>query len=896
MRQYNMKPWAGILSVVLTAVFVLTSEIVTAQQNPRVANPGGGINVQTPPPPPAPPEEKKEEPPAAPPPAPPAEAPPTQPPQQPPAGVPPATPPGSQPPPTQPPQSGASASDTPLLGANLPLPNPVTDEGGNLPEPEPVPDELEEEGGDEKRFNILVKGRTIEQVLDEINKKSGAVVRAMESAAGQKVDLKATQKTVRQILDEIVVGKDLTWIRRADGTYEVWDKPSFVEKELRKRVIRRVFPLRFVNVMDVQTAIEGVKSDVGAIASNPRTNELIVTDLPDKVALIESLLSEIDVQLYTRAFKIKHTNFEELQGRLPDLKSPAGMIQVDAINRLIIVTDTFEKIKQMEQIIELLDIDLPVKVYHLNSIGIESEDAQAMVEDIIIPLATEDALIQYNESQSTLLVKDVAEVHDRILEVLKFMDNTPKQIWIEGEIMLVSRDYSFDLGTEISYSGNLTDAITGGLIDSLLPSGTETTFANDKSVFPLVTSGANGLHLMNLTGNLEVTMDALMSDDKTRILLQPRALVRNNEEVAINITQENPQGTTFQNTGFNNGGTNNGFIGSSIINVVTGLTLVLLPSINNRGLIEMELDFENSTPEEKTIQIAGEPNTAIARNSQRIQTILIIPSGETRVLGGLISRSNGNGQSGIPYLSKIPWVGWLFGRRTESESERNLLFFLTPTIVEEKPQIDVIDLSVNATARAMHPASLDPTTSFSSEGPIEINPIPEDLIPYIRQASPEPSVGETDDLIILPQSDEATSSTVGSAFPDYEIIEGVLTDEPSEIKLTAYEPLPFTGPGAEMLSSGKAISGSIGGGGSAGAKPRLNSRAVKNALANLKVPKTATPAAAGQPKVPGQAVPGQVPPGQPAVINPQSQPHQIPIPVQPSAQPGIPAAGQPGAR
>ena len=100
--------------------------------------------------------------------------------------------------------------------------------------------------------------------------------------------------------------------------------------------------------------------------------------------------------------------------RLAELKSEAGMIQADAINRRIIVNDRFQKLRQMEQLLEMLDVDRPMLMYHLNSIGIESSDAQDLVDNVIEPNATQDAFIYYNESQGVLIVKDVVDVHNMI--------------------------------------------------------------------------------------------------------------------------------------------------------------------------------------------------------------------------------------------------------------------------------------------------------------------------------------------------------------------------------------------------------------------------------------------------------------------------------------------------
>jgi type IV pilus assembly protein PilQ len=63
-------------------------------------------------------------------------------------------------------------------------------------------------------------------------------------------------------------------------------------------------------------------------------------------------------------------------------------------------------------------------------------------------------------------------------------------------------------------------------------------------------------------------------------------------------------------------------------------------------------------------------------------TQVIIRDGETMVIGGVFIDSQSNGSGGIPYLSRVPVLGWLFKNKTESVSKQELLIFLTPSIVK----------------------------------------------------------------------------------------------------------------------------------------------------------------------------------------------------------------------
>lgn len=803
----------------------------------------------------------------------------------------PQAPPGSAPERTPRPRQGAGtksavAGDNAAPTGQVPPPpeNPIV-EGANVPEP-PVEEELPEtEPG--AKVTVIVRQQPIEKIFDTINEKAGVTVRAKGAVTGVKVDLTAKDKTVPEILNELIGSQEWTWIRREDGSYELWDKASFITSVLKQQVQRRVFRLRHVVATDVLPAVEGVKSEVGLVAANPRTNELIVTDVPDKIALVESLLAEIDVPLWTRTFRVRWADFQAIQERLEAVKSPSGSLQLDPINRVIIATDTFSKIKEMEQLLELIDKDRPIMLYNLNSIGLEGADAQEMIERFITPLVTPDTLVEFNDTQSQLLIQDIPEVHERILEVLRALDHAPRQIWIEGEILEVTQEYDLEFGADFSFSGNMSDAIKDGLIAPFVSDGSSDDGGDGddggsavgvdpmSDGFPVFSMGGSGITVRSLAGDTKLELKAMMSDSNTRLLLQPRALVRNGEEVTVDLTEENPQVTTFFN-GFNGGGNNNNnFASSSITFVPTGLAIALTPTISNRGLIEMEIDFENSTPIfVENIDTPQGPQDAVGRNSQRIQTVLVIPSGETRVLGGLTRRQEANSNGGVPFLSRIPYIGWLFGKMTKSNDTRNLLFFLTPTIVQEEPQVDVIQIPVNPPAKA----SLQDEAARPVAAPPAINPIPEEMKPFLRQTAPirRPSEGgssyelpappdrdfderefsprgyddeggfvpgmesgsDVPELPLGESGDEGpgeipgdASGETGSGPSALEDATGLLHDEPAPSAAGAAPADSLEGPGASMLSQSGAVGpsgtlavGTSGGGGSKGGAPKAPAR------------------------------------------------------------------------
>ena len=90
----------------------------------------------------------------------------------------------------------------------------------------------------------------------------------------------------------------------------------------------------------------------------------------------------------------------------------------------------------------------------------------------------------------------------------------------------------------------------------------------------------------------------------------------------------------------------------------------------------MTIKVEKSEPD-YSHEVDGIP-TITKRNAN---TELVVNDGETVVLGGILSKSEGESESGVPFLSDIPLIGWLFKKKSKYENQAELMIFITPTIV-----------------------------------------------------------------------------------------------------------------------------------------------------------------------------------------------------------------------
>ena len=151
-----------------------------------------------------------------------------------------------------------------------------------------------------------------------------------------------------------------------------------------------------------------------------------------------------------------------------------------------------------------------------------------------------------------------------------------------------------------------------------------------------------------------------------RILSNPRIVTLDNEEAFIKSGTQIPYKTV------SDAGTETQFQDAV-------LQLIVTPHITSDKHIKMKIVAEKSRPD---FGLAVEGTPAIQQ--KKAETQIMVKNGQTAVIGGLSMLDESRSQSGVPFLSKIPILGWLFKNTGRKKSSEELMIFITPTIIEEK--------------------------------------------------------------------------------------------------------------------------------------------------------------------------------------------------------------------
>jgi general secretion pathway protein D len=276
-----------------------------------------------------------------------------------------------------------------------------------------------------------------------------------------------------------------------------------------------------------------------------------------------------------------------------------------------------------------------------------------------------------DKDNNSLLILATAQEYEKIEAALKRLDTSPRQVLIQVTIAQVTLNNNMQYGLEWFFNSN-GSTVNGQLVSNLGSSGgpipsTPTSLANGFSVYKLGSAG-----------DIRVLFNALAQDSDLKILSTPQLMVTDNQTAQIQIGDQVP---TLGNTQT----TPTGII-TSVNYINTGVQLTVTPRINAGGLVSMDISQVVSTPSATSTSAINSPTV-----SQRaITTHVAVQSGKTLVLGGLIQDQDGGGNTGLPYLSRIPVLGALFGTQSVTKVRNELVILITPRVINNPEEASEI--------------------------------------------------------------------------------------------------------------------------------------------------------------------------------------------------------------
>jgi len=270
-----------------------------------------------------------------------------------------------------------------------------------------------------------------------------------------------------------------------------------------------------------------------------------------------------------------------------------------------------------------------------------------------------DISIIADQESNALLVMASPRDYRGIESVIKQLDAQPRQVLIEATIAEVT----------------LSDALDYG-VRWFLADGTYELGFNA----PVPTSaGGDGLTLATFSNsnNARMFIDLLASKTAVKFLSAPQIMVLDNHTANIRVGDQIPV-TVRSSQSTNNP---DAPVVSEVQFRDTGTLLSVTPRINAGGQVTMEISQEVSLPGSEPA-VGGGGNVAISQRT--ISSSVVVQSGQTVVLGGLILETHNEGRAGIPFLMDIPWIGYLFSTTSVDVFRTELLVMITPQVIVDE--------------------------------------------------------------------------------------------------------------------------------------------------------------------------------------------------------------------
>jgi type II secretory pathway component GspD/PulD (secretin) len=291
-----------------------------------------------------------------------------------------------------------------------------------------------------------------------------------------------------------------------------------------------------------------------------------------------------------------------------------------------------------------------------------------------------EVVIEAYEDINALIIQTTPRGYISLLETIKKLDVQPKQVLIEVLVAEITLSDTTKLGLEWLLKGeDVGFDVTGGFSTGQIQlDSTENNlvFTAASAFFPTAYANIVNPDMFNLL------ISAAASTDRINVLASPHILALDNKEAKIEIADEIPVATSISQPQTTTDNTI-----SQVQFKSAGTILTVTPHINTKNQVTLKIIQEVSELGEKVPIGTGEFQGFTTRKAN---TTAIVQDGHTLVLGGIITERKQETSSGIPFLSDIPLLGYLFSSTTDTDRRKELILMVTPHVVSSHEEADML--------------------------------------------------------------------------------------------------------------------------------------------------------------------------------------------------------------
>lgn len=285
-------------------------------------------------------------------------------------------------------------------------------------------------------------------------------------------------------------------------------------------------------------------------------------------------------------------------------------------------------------------------------------------------LVSERGFIMSDDETNVLMIRETEKGFAEIRKTLKKFDREVEQVLVEARLVTARSTASYDLGVKWGFGYNDVDNGSGWIVDTTIE---DINFANTVAAdttnlmvdlgASAVNPGAISIGFKPGTSSiLALELSALETDGQIEVVSQPKVLTTNGKKAKIESGSEIPYQTV-----------EDGEVSLEFKDVV--LSLDVTPRVNPGDRVAMDLVIKQDSIG------AVLPNGEISINNNELETTVVVPDGQTIVLGGVFKTEESEGVSKIPLLGDLPVMGALFRNKETAEDKTELLIFITPKVI-----------------------------------------------------------------------------------------------------------------------------------------------------------------------------------------------------------------------
>jgi type IV pilus assembly protein PilQ len=337
----------------------------------------------------------------------------------------------------------------------------------------------------------------------------------------------------------------------------------------------------------------------------------------------------------------------------------------------------------------------PLRSEYLQVNYAKAQDMAALIKTQTNSLLSTRGSVAVDDRTNTLLLQDTADRLADVRRLVATLDIPVRQVLIEARIVIVNNDFTRDLGARFGFTNNQKNGNRGLVTTTGTAAGTDqaigsalTNVQGTGSIYPisiptgsaatnrynvnLPVSNPAGTFALGILGSnfiVDLELSAAQAETQANIISSPRVITANQKEATIEQGVEIP----YQQSASS---------GATTIQFKKAvLSLKVKPQITPDNRIILDLDVKDDSVGSVVVASGGVNVPSI--DTREIATQVLVNDGQTVVLGGILSTTQREDDTKVPYLGDIPFLGHLFKSTSHKDNKDELMIFITPKIVRE---------------------------------------------------------------------------------------------------------------------------------------------------------------------------------------------------------------------